>query len=376
MKVLVVGEVYSSNLGDGIICEVVDGLLKNQFETSFVDLSGRKEFEIIRTDYEKFSYLKSEIRYVKSIIKSYLHKLGYKKSGGNLSVIIQNFIEEFNKKISNFSPDLIFFAGGQMFIEAFVNQILYVCDFAEVNKIPVFFNACGIGNLDSQSVQKVKKILNSDSVEFISVRDGIESFRKLSQKEIIDTYDTAILSKYYYSIDSNVKNELGIGIMLSSLQSVRYQINFWDQLLQSLVAQNINFKVFTNGSKQDYLFAKYLLDRNGIELANLVAKPNYPHELVQTISSFKAIISMRLHSLIVAYSLNVPTIAISWDNKVKTFYEKIGSSQSCYELIEPISSIMDNLEEKLKYQYNEDKKKSIETSILKNFEVIKNCRLG
>ena len=42
-KILIIGEMFSDNLGDGIICEIVQNTL-NDFNTEILDLSGRIEF--------------------------------------------------------------------------------------------------------------------------------------------------------------------------------------------------------------------------------------------------------------------------------------------------------------------------------------------
>jgi len=48
MKILLIGEVYSENLGDGIICETVANLIKNAYpncEIIMGDLSGKSGYE-------------------------------------------------------------------------------------------------------------------------------------------------------------------------------------------------------------------------------------------------------------------------------------------------------------------------------------------
>lgn len=50
MKILLIGEVYSPNLGDGVICETVAALIKQKYpncEIVMADLSGRSEYEAI-----------------------------------------------------------------------------------------------------------------------------------------------------------------------------------------------------------------------------------------------------------------------------------------------------------------------------------------
>lgn len=50
---------------------------------------------------------------------------------------------------------------------------------------------------------------------------------------------------------------------------------------------------------------------------------------MEQISEFSSLISFRLHSHIVAASLNIPAVGISWDEKIKFFYENIGHKERC-----------------------------------------------
>ena len=60
--------------------------------------------------------------------------------------------------------------------------------------------------------------------------------------------------------------------------------------------------------------------------------PSKPEELVKTISQFKSIVSFRLHSHIIAASLNIPSVSVVWDDKVRIFFEKIGHPERCCNL--------------------------------------------
>ena len=44
------------------------------------------------------------------------------------------------------------------------------------------------------------------------------------------------------------------------------------------------------------------------------------------------IVSSRLHTSICAYSLRIPTVAFSWDDKIQTFYGHIGCPERCLDI--------------------------------------------
>lgn len=363
-KVLIVGEIYSGNLGDGVICEVVNNFFSKQFETRYFDLSGRDKF--IKNNYliDEFYILNEQKNYLKYKIKKILFKLGYKKNGKNLNNIVNKANGKFDLLVRNYQPNTILFAGGQMFIDSFINQIEYICKYAEKNGIEVIFNACGIGN--SLSLNRLKLIFEKQAISYISVRDGFNICKSICNKTIVDTYDTAIIANKFYNITSPSKTKLGVGIMLSSLHPVKKQINFWKNLLNALKDTNIEFKVFTNGSIKDQKFAKYLIKEVGLDSeVYLLEKPCTPDELINTINSFESILSMRLHSLIIAYSLNIPAISISWDEKVDAFFRKINRENLCYKLFDDSLLIIDDLEHKITKGYDDDIKKNI-ISVIEN----------
>ena len=156
--------------------------------------------------------------------------------------------------------------------------------------------------------------------------------------------------------------------MLTYKKTILSQLIFWKKMLKKLIKQKREFKIFTNGSNTDQLFAKYLLKKMNLdEKKYLVNKPRKPEELINTINSFNQIISMRLHSLIIAYSYDIPSIAISWDKKVNAFFDKINRHKLCFNLFECEKILNAEIE-----AYDLEKKKEIMAKIEENLENIKN----
>lgn len=368
-KVLLVGEKYSSNLGDGVICEVVENVLQNDdFEVINFDISGRSGyFENVN----EFNFKKENLVYIKSKIKKILSIFGYKKMGKNFHNIYEKFKENFDNIVSNKKIDSVVFAGGQMFIDTFIYQIDYICQYCEKNNINIIFNCCGGGKILNESL--LKKVLNYKSIRYISVRDNYEKLKILSNKKIINCYDSAILASDIYKINREPEFEYGIGIMFSTLQSPKMQIDFLRKMLNVLIDNNVKFKIFTNGSYKDYSFAKFILSEVNLnEDVYLMERPTTPMELVNIILRFKKILSMRLHSMIIAYSYNIPSISISWDNKVNIFFEKIGLKNNCYTLKSRQEEILEKLFLLDNECINEKIKEKIYSDINNNFKCIKN----
>ena len=365
--ILLVGEKYSSNLGDGVICEVVENIFKSKkFEIINFDISGRTEYS---KENNEFNLKKENLMYMKYNLKKVLSFFGYSKNGKNFEKIFRKFKQNFSNIVAKNKIDSVVFAGGQMFIDTFIYQINYICNYCEKNNIDVIFNCCGSGFILNKAV--LQNVLNSEAVKYISVRDSYEKLKLLTRKEINDCYDSAILSSKIYKKAIKPKFEYGVGIMFSTLQPPRMQVQFWKKMIKELVNSGVEFRIFTNGSYKDYSFAKYILNKMNLDYKlYLINQPTNPEELINLVLKFQKILSMRLHSMIIAYSYDIPAISISWDKKVNTFFEKIGLKNNCYSLKSNQKEILQAI---LSLDYNCINKKiknNINIKICNNFEII------
>ena len=110
----------------------------------------------------------------------------------------------------------------------------------------------------------------------------------------------------------------------------------------------IPWKIFTNGDQNDIMFSKYIIDQI-TELDQpyenyMAPMPTKPEELVSMLSCFKGIISFRLHSHIIAASLQIPSVALVWDNKLRFFFKKLGYDNRCFTVEETPEFIYKQME--------------------------------
>ncbi len=326
-RVLIIGEKYSSNLGDGVIFDEVFYLLKENFVITSVDLSGRQKLEN-KKDLHNFNIFKEKIRYFKKKMRGILYYLGISK----ISITKNNFKSIFDNCINTFKPNVILFCGGQIFLDCFLKNIIYVVECSEKNNINVYFNSCGCGKITGYNKIILDKIINNDCVKYISVRDGFNYIKKYDKNlKIKETFDTALLCNNIYK-QSKKSEKVGLGIMLSHNTNISKQIIFWKKIIKEFKKDNIDWEVFCNGNPIDYAFCKYILKITNEDIKRLHKRPTSQQELVSTITNYNKIISMRLHSLIIAYSFDIPAVAISWDQKVEEFYKKILMSNLCFNL--------------------------------------------
>lgn len=337
MRVLVLGVYYDGNLGDAVICDCVATRIKYHFKDAQIDvcdLLDRHEF--IKQSETPLDQMRKRRwrRKFREWATMYFH---WDKELKNE----QNKLECNLKHIQNICEqpyDIVVFAGGQIFMDAFALFIgSYIQGFSR-KKTPVIFNACGTGPTFSRNIRKcLSNALLNPCVKCISSRDDVEIIKKYylhDKKAAVPTYDPALWVQDVYGVVKNSdSNTVGLGMMFLYNENIKNVIRFWIRMIRFLEKQKIPWKIFVNGDISDVTFAKRVL--NSIpELTcpwetYFAPVPENPRELVEVIASFKSIISFRLHSHIIASSLDIPTVALVWDNKLRFFFEKIGHGERC-----------------------------------------------
>ena len=86
--------------------------------------------------------------------------------------------------------------------------------------------------------------------------------------------------------------------------------------------------LFTNGAEEDEQFLGRIVDdgdrkaylRDG--LLSIAPHPQTPEELVANLSRPSVVVAHRLHANIIAYSLGIPSVGLSWDQKVDSFFSE------------------------------------------------------
>lgn len=344
INILLIGEFYSENLGDGVLCSIVKKILQETYSCKIdcLDISAKEDYgkeiklsvynRIIRKGYMLLSKFKL------LTIEEKINVLGK-----------YNYYKRFNKNY-----DLIVFCGGQMFMNFFVGNLGFLLDFYNKKQIPVIFHACGAKNIINKDIiKKLQKVLSYDNIKSISVRDNLNLvnniYLKYSSIKAVETFDTALLTKEYFSHCINEKSRICVGLGVISLSNSEFSeklfINFWINIIDELNRRNIKWRMFCNGALSDYYLAKKILKIKGLkEEIFLQERPKTPEELISNISEFKSLISFRLHSHIIASACDIPSIAIIWDKKVEEFFKKINLEKRCKTINDSAQDIVDCLE--------------------------------
>ena len=324
MKILLVGEYFSENLGDPLLCRTVERLLIREFPEAEIipfDLSGRiseTEYFEPRTSpfwewltgwlYDRFLYYR---RF--AILRA------YDKDRERL----QRIWYHMGQLQKQHCFDLVVFAGGSLFMDYFAGPIYLILRRLTFRRTKVIFHACGLSNLDDDAVYLLRQVLKLRNVVSVSLRDSYDRFKELfaTKAKVVETYDTALNCSRLYSGATEKKLPLGIGLIDrcydQQLSLVRY-----------FLRRDIRWKAFTNGSPYDWEYAAKILTDAGISSAQLPEylepRPETVQQLIDTVTGFEKIIAFRMHCQIVAASFGVPSFGFAWDTKVSEFYEKLG----------------------------------------------------
>ncbi|MGN0314563.1 MAG: polysaccharide pyruvyl transferase family protein [Fusicatenibacter sp.] len=336
MKILVLGAYYSNNLGDGVICECVASRLRRHFPEAEIlvkDIVDRQGFEL----FEGVSYEELRRRTAREKLRRIVSQCGWDK-------ILMHEEHRLHKNQSHIAEvceeryDLAVVAGGQLFMDRYFLFLTEFISRMSKKQIPVYLNACGTGPAYSKTIrERFSESLTNPCVRLVSCRDDSALVQKLYAEEKIrveETYDPALWCSDVYGIKKDINSDLiGLGLMYTRSVDSEKAAVFWIKLIRQLEKKNKKWKIFVNGSEDDIVFAKYVISKMPELVGSFdqycMPAPKRPKELVWVVSQFKGIISFRLHSHIIAASLDVPSIALVWDQKLRIYFQKIGHGERC-----------------------------------------------
>jgi len=378
MELLLIGERYSQNLGDALLCECLANICKKMYPDSVLhelDISGK----------QGYGYKNEQTGIAKNKkIKSILKKI--------LSLYFSNVLRTYDlskeiKRIKLAKIKYAIFSGGSLFMDYFALQIFILIKILSWNNIPVIFNCIGLSELKSNdkiNLYLLRYAVNHKIVISVTIRDGIDYFKEniFSRTDLIieKTLDPAFELKDYYTINNTIAiKKIGIGIMdIRSINKTGYiTINEATYILvikciiKILRKLNLDFEFFTNGLVDDQKYAEYIC-KILKEKEKMSERPLQPTDIVNNVVRYSRIISFRLHSLIVATSLGIPSIGFIWENKVKEFAYLIGNSY----FINFHDDVINQLEKSLKWLLNEKLEVSFPKNIKLTSEHIESLRLN
>ncbi|EAW28533.1 hypothetical protein ATW7_08104 [Alteromonadales bacterium TW-7] len=366
-KIILCTARYSDNLGDGIISDCTRELLNRSCPVSSVvdlDISGRTTFSLKD---DKSCDVRSKLKNLVLNAPDFVKYI--------IVVLLWFFIskKKLKKELESILTDdvkFLVFGGGQLILDNFLSfplKFSYISKLANKKNIPIVVLGCGVGVKKSWLAEYFyKKAFSLNSFKSVFLRDtkSVKSFEARFGSSFSGklglTYDSALYSSETYNIKKKKSGEkliIGLGLShpseLKAGSTASHDFNFkklanlWVELISKLNETNYEIVLYTNGSSEDELFLDKVYSHFCDNVTRL-PRPKNPAELIQNICRLDITVSHRLHSSIISTSLEIPSIGLTWDDKVLSFYKAIGRENFCLsgdnftfvEIDEKIKSIL------------------------------------
>lgn len=371
-KILLVGLFKDKNLGDPIIGESVE----------YLYCKIRPDDSITRINLDEIE--KHNNIFIRVLVKFHL------KFNMSPSLIINKLYEKYFTSFVQNSNLVIVAGGGLIKFEAQyfygLRALLNIC---KQFNVPMAINSVGVEGYDERNkkCQSLKNALQIDSLKYLSTRDDIGLLIKSYYDGTPTVFcekvaDPAVWIAEKYGIKRKSNScVIGIGIgnfnlfsRYGSKLSYNYIKVIYIQVIKKLIEENEIVELFTNGLSDDnkcLLEIVEMFNEFGINLKYHI--PSNNESLVKIISGFKGIIASRMHSCIIAYSLDVPAVGLVWNKKLSLFGQNIGAGEY---FIEPESmnpvEIVDRLKDSVINGYDERIRRDFRQTILTGISNIAN----
>lgn len=210
--------------------------------------------------------------------------------------------------------------------------LLFISEYAEETKKPVYVNAVGrAGEFDLRDY-RCKVLIDafrSKAVRYVSARDSLESVQACvgAKQRVKLLADAAFWVDKTYGVEAKADSDtVGIGLIRgNALQSYKKDFNEEDwialfaDIAETLQKRGYKFQFFTNGEKLDQQLGYKVLERLGLDESYITERPMDAKVLIDTIAGYKGLITCRMHSSIAAFSMRIPSVILSWNDKVDKY---------------------------------------------------------
>ncbi|PNU04067.1 polysaccharide pyruvyl transferase family protein [Novosphingobium guangzhouense] len=347
-SILLCGETFSNNLGDGVIAHCVEYLVKQVIPAARVnhlDLAGRTRIPDAGTvgapGARKRSVRSPYLRMAKVLARWSLR---------SRKALQQKYHAAFSG-----GTDLVILNGGHLFIDNDLNfplKLRLLCSIASKKSVPVVANACGCSSNWSRLGRSViRDALNNPWFKRASFRDveSAQKFRALGPRQdlgVAVTADPAFWSADAFGVTRPAARANRIGICIThpgalqkhSAASDRFEdadvFDFFVNTIERLAADGKHLVLFTNGDPPDERFLDSVVSSPRLaQFGDFLKRERCgsPDALVRLIAGFDVVIAHRLHANIIAFSLGVPSIGLIWDAKVRDFAKLSGRANMYIE---------------------------------------------
>ncbi|MBQ6150485.1 MAG: LicD family protein [Mogibacterium sp.] len=215
--------------------------------------------------------------------------------------------------------------------------LLEISEYAEKHGLSIVYNAIGrAGEFDPDDFRCkiLMKALRSDAIKYISARDNPDQVAACTggKHKVKLLADAAFcMNETYPPLKEEERKKIGIGLIRGN-SLTEYGANFhesdwvklFSKIARTLEKRGYEYEFFTNGLQSDIEMGRKVIEKMGISGDAMLMRPTDDYELYSTINRYAGIITCRMHSCIAAFTLKVPSVVLSWNDKVDELMKNIG----------------------------------------------------
>lgn len=350
---------YSSNLGDGIIHDIMTRVVRDDdapVSVATIDLAGRSRYAGL--DASERSKRQNNLKLInalpvfmrRGVVFVYALLLYWRKTRAVYADTLRG-------------ADHVIIGGGHLLSDFDLNfpAKLY-CLYLGLRRFNVPFSLYGVGASDKWSPPGrylLRKLLRSPLLRGVTARDAYS--REVIMRELDavgrrvpvgEVWDPAVATALYHDASRlrTADAQRSVGVNVADLKllagagdvgtGIEEGIEFFRILIKRLNTAGHRVTLFTNGAEEDERFLDRLCATPNPD-ATRAARPLTPDELIALIRQFDAIVSHRLHAHIVAFSYAIPSIGLGWDSKVSSFFSRAGRSR--FLIAPPAGAVLDDV---------------------------------
>lgn len=342
-RIAIAGEIFSPNLGDGLIYDCLSGAFaRNGCVTAPLDLSGRSGWPDNEQGMDREAHVNlfrraARVPVRRSLTLRRMISASRWYGGGR-----RQSMEAWEEVID--WADAVVVGGGQLLTDinfGFPPKIYEVVRMARARNKPVAFFGCGVGKSWGYLATKMYRVA-IDYARYVSVRDQVsaenlvKNTRGAAAMHVHPDMAFAVANTYRQRAISCEGNTLGIVLhpplyfrnfvpTLRDLSNENYR-SFWVRLARGACAAGQNVSFITNGDTADYAEASVvvaMLANEGLDV-RLKPRAERPEQLVDQFASISTVICTRMHAGIIASGLGKNVIPIALDPKVTGVWDTVG----------------------------------------------------
>lgn len=340
MKVGIFNVKYSPNLGDGLLSECLERQLEQcnpAIETIAIDLAGRIGYGPPRR-------FRAPLLRLLNILPRFVRQF-------LANIVLGHFMRrklslQYRQGLAQ--CDAVVVGGGNLFADADLNFPIKInAALAEANNRDLPVAVFGVGVSAGWSTQGHKLFesgLTSARLVMAAVRD-LRS--KALWDELLDdrilrseiVRDPGLLAAFHYPRGAPAASGKLLGLCITDPAVLLYHSSsgvggvdaqWYGNAIVALRHAGFEIVFFTNGSIEDRLFLDAHLDEWKTMAGSGVSRaPDFavPADLVKFLSSCNIVVAHRMHACIAAHSFAIPTLGLSWDLKLDSFFDITGRSR-------------------------------------------------